>query len=103
MQKSANPSCRLLQAVCQACVKPIALRMVWQVSRAVKIPVIGLGGIMTATDAIEFILAGATAIEIGTANFIEPAISVKVAEGVEAYMKRHQIDDISQLIGALAV
>lgn len=86
-----------------ACVKPIALRMVWQVSRAVNIPVVGLGGIMTATDAIEFLLAGATAVEIGTANFIDPAVTVKVVEGIEDYMRRHNITDIHDLIGALEI
>ena len=84
-----------------ACVKPIALRMVWQVANAVKIPVIGLGGISSATDAIEFILAGATAIEIGTANFIDPAITVKVAKGIEEYLERHGFNSVSELIGAL--
>ncbi len=84
-----------------ACVKPIALRMVWQVSKAVRIPIIGLGGIMNATDAIEFLLAGATAVQIGTANFIDPAISAKVAAGITEYMRRHNIDDINELIGGL--
>lgn len=84
-----------------ACVKPIALRMVWQVSKAVHIPIIGLGGIMNATDAIEFLLAGATAVQIGTANFIDPAISAKVAAGINEYMRRHNIDDINELIGGL--
>lgn len=86
-----------------ACVKPIALRMVWQVKQAVKIPIIGLGGIMSATDAIEFLLAGATAVEIGTANFIDPAITVKVVEGIEAYMQRHGFNDIHEVIGGLIV
>ena len=84
-----------------ACVKPIALRMVWQVSKAVHIPLIGLGGIMNATDAIEFLLAGAPAVQIGTANFIDPAISAKVAAGINEYMRRHNIDDINELIGGL--
>lgn len=86
-----------------ACVKPIALRMVWQVSKAVHVPIVGLGGIMNATDAIEFLLAGATAIQIGTANFIDPAISAKVAAGIAEYMQRHGIDDINELIGGLQV
>lgn len=86
-----------------ACVKPIALRMVWQVSRAVKIPVVGLGGIMNATDAIEFLLAGATAVQIGTANFIDPAVTVKVVEGIEDYLQRHGMTDVNQLIGALEI
>ena len=86
-----------------ACVKPIALRMVWQVAKAVKIPVIGLGGISSATDAIEFLLAGASAIEIGTANFIDPTITVKVAKGIVEYCERHGIKNISDLTGALEI
>lgn len=82
-------------------VKPVALRMVWQVAQAVKIPVIGMGGIMNATDAIEFLLAGASAIQIGTANFIDPTTPVKVLEGIEEYMNRHRIERVSDLIGAL--
>lgn len=82
-------------------VKPVALRMVWQVAQAVKIPVIGMGGIMNATDAIEFLIAGATAIQIGTANFIDPTTPVKVLEGIEEYMKRHSITQVSDLIGSL--
>lgn len=84
-----------------ACVKPVALRMVWQVSRAVKIPVIGLGGISSATDAIEFLLAGASAIEIGTANFIDPAISAKVAKGIVEYCEKHGVVDVNELVGGL--
>ena len=84
-----------------ACVKPVALRMVWQVAKAVKIPVIGLGGISSATDAIEFLLAGASAIEIGTANFIDPAISAKVAKGITEYCERQGVKDINELIGGL--
>lgn len=86
-----------------ACVKPVALRMVWQVSRAVKIPVIGLGGISSATDAIEFLLAGASAIEIGTANFIDPAISAKVAKGIVEYCEKHGVEDVNELIGGLII
>ena len=82
-------------------VKPVALRMVWQVAQAVNIPVVGLGGIMNAKDAIEFILAGATAIQIGTANFIDPQVSVKIVEGIKDYMIRHQVSDINDLIGAI--
>lgn len=82
-------------------VKPVALRMVWQVARAVRIPVVGLGGIMTATDAIEFLLAGATAIEIGTANFIDPAVTVKVAAGINDYLERHGCRSVTEIIGAL--
>ncbi|MBP5642630.1 MAG: dihydroorotate dehydrogenase [Bacteroidales bacterium] len=84
-----------------ACVKPVALRMVWQVAKAVKIPVIGLGGISSATDAIEFLLAGASAIQIGTANFIDPAISAKVVKGIVEYCERQGVDDIHELIGGL--
>jgi dihydroorotate dehydrogenase (NAD+) catalytic subunit len=86
-----------------ACVKPVALRMVWQVAKAVKIPVIGLGGISSATDAVEFLLAGASAIQIGTANFIDPAITVKVADGIEEYLKRHGFKSVSEIVGALEV
>ena len=85
------------------CVKPVALRMVWQVAKAVKIPVVGLGGIMNATDAVEFFLAGASAIEIGTANFIDPAISVKVVEGINDYLERHGCKSVKEIIGALKV
>lgn len=84
-------------------VKPVALRMVWQTYKAVKIPIIGLGGIMNATDAIEFMLAGASAIQIGTANFIDPAIGAKVVSGIEDYMERHGVSDVTSLIGALQI
>ena len=77
--------------------------MVWQVAKAVKIPVIGLGGISSATDAIEFLLAGASAIQIGTANFIDPAITVKVVEGIEEYLVRHGFNSVRDIIGALEV
>ncbi len=86
-----------------AAVKPIALRMVWQVSKAVNIPVIGLGGISNWKDAVEFLLAGATAIEIGTANFIDPAITVKVADGINDYLDRHGFTSIKDIIGGLIV
>ena len=86
-----------------ACVKPVALRMVWQVSKAVKIPVIGLGGISSATDAIEFLLAGASAIQIGTANFIDPAISAKVAKGIVEYCERQGVSDVNELVGGMIV
>jgi len=86
-----------------ACVKPVALRMVWQVSKAVKIPVIGLGGISSATDAIEFLLAGASAIQIGTANFIDPAISAKVAKGIVEYCERQGVEDVNELVGGMIV
>ncbi len=84
-------------------VKPIALRMVWQVAKTVKIPVIGLGGIMNATDAIEFLLAGASAIQIGTANFIDPTVCEKVIDGINEYLDRHNYQSVSQIIGALEV
>ncbi|MDY3932087.1 MAG: dihydroorotate dehydrogenase [Muribaculaceae bacterium] len=84
-----------------ACIRPIAVRMVWQVANAVKIPVIGLGGIMNGRDAIEFILAGATAVQLGTANFIDPSITVKVVDYIADYMKRHGINDVNDLIGAM--
>lgn len=84
-------------------VKPVALRMVWQVSKAVKVPVVGLGGIMNAEDAVAFLLAGATAIEIGTANFIDPAITVKVVEGISAYLDRHGYHSVKEIIGGLEV
>lgn len=83
------------------CVKPVALRMVNQVAKAVGIPVVGLGGIMNATDAIEFIMAGATAIEIGTANFIDPAVTVKVAEGIDKWLDSHHVADIHDIIGVI--
>ena len=84
-------------------IKPVALRMVWQVAKAVGVPVVGLGGIMNADDAIAFLLAGATAIEIGTANFIDPAVTVKVAEGINAYLDRHGYHSVKEIIGALEV
>lgn len=81
------------------CVKPVALRMVYQVAHAVRIPVIGLGGISCATDAVEFLLAGASAIEIGTANFLDPAITVKVAQGIKDYLDRHGFQSVKDIIG----
>ena len=84
-------------------VKPIAPRMVWQVAKAVKVPVIGLGGIMNATDAIEFMLAGATAIQVGTANFIDPAISVKIVEGIDNYLNKNGFSSAKDIIGALEI
>ena len=81
--------------------KPIAVRMVYQVAQAVKVPIIGMGGITTAEDALEFILAGATAVSVGTANFINPYTTVEVVEGIEAYMKKNQVADICELIGAV--
>ena len=81
------------------CVKPVALRMVYQVAHAVRIPVIGLGGISCATDAVKFLLAGATAVEIGTANFLDPAITVKVAQGIKDYLDRHGFQSVKDIIG----
>ena len=82
-------------------VKPVALRMVWQTAQAVKVPIIGMGGIATATDAIEFLLAGATAIEVGTYNFVDPTATIQIVEGIENYMLRHGFSNITELIGAL--
>ncbi|WP_289632020.1 dihydroorotate dehydrogenase [uncultured Duncaniella sp.] len=82
-------------------VRPVAVRMVWQVAKAVKIPVIGLGGIMNGRDAIEFMLAGATAVEIGTANFIDPAVTMRVINYMEDYCSRHGINDINEIIGEI--
>ena len=84
-------------------VKPIALRMVWQVAKAVNIPVVGLGGITNATDAIEFLLAGASAIEVGTANFMDPAVTGKIVDGINDYLDRHGFASVRDIIGALEV
>ena len=83
------------------CVKPVALRMVWQTAKAVRIPVIGLGGIASWRDAVEFMLAGATAVQIGTSNFVDPTVSLKVIEGIAAYCERHGFHHASELVGAL--
>ena len=85
------------------CVKPVALRMVWQTYNAVKIPIIGMGGISCWQDAIEFILAGASAVQIGTYNFIDPAVSVKVVEGIKNYLDENYLDRITDLVGALKI
>lgn len=82
-------------------VKPVALRMVWQVAKAVNIPVIGLGGISSAADAIEFLMAGATAIQIGTANFLDPTITIKVRDGINQWLDEHNISDVNDIIGSL--
>ena len=82
-------------------VKPVAVRMVYQAANAVKIPIIGMGGITNADDALEFILAGATAVSVGTANFANPYAAKEVAEGIEAYMKKYQVEDIKDLVGAV--
>lgn len=84
-------------------IKPIALRMVWQVANSVKIPVVGLGGIMNATDAIEFLLVGATAVQVGTANFIDPAISVKIVDGIDKYLDDNGFKSVSEIVGGMIV
>lgn len=83
------------------CIKPIALRMVWQVAHSVGIPVIGLGGISTASDAIEFLLAGASAIQVGTANFIDPTVTLDIIDGIADYMQRHGFERVESLVGAM--
>lgn len=82
-------------------VRPVAVRMVWQVAKAVKIPVVGLGGILTARDALEFIMAGATAVEIGTANFVDPSVTVKIIDGIDEYLDRHGLRDLASIRGCL--
>ncbi|MGM9803658.1 MAG: dihydroorotate dehydrogenase [Muribaculaceae bacterium] len=84
-----------------ACIRPIAVRMVWQVANAVSIPVVGLGGIMNGRDAVEFMLAGATAVQLGTANFINPAVTMDVIDYIEDYLRRHNISSAKELIGAM--
>ena len=84
-------------------VKPIALRMVWQTAQTVKVPIIGMGGIASATDAIEFLLAGASAVEVGTYNFVDPSVTTQIVDGIEDYMRRHGFTDIQELIGALQI
>ncbi|MBQ8675594.1 MAG: dihydroorotate dehydrogenase [Bacteroidaceae bacterium] len=83
------------------CVKPVALRMVLQVAKAVRIPIVGLGGIMTATDAIEFLMCGATAIEVGTANFIDPAVTIKICNGINEWLDRHGVESVKDIIGVI--
>lgn len=85
------------------CIRPIAVRMVWQVANAVKVPVVGLGGIASGRDAIEFLLAGATAVQIGTANFVDPQVTVKAIDYIEDYLIRHQITSVRELIGGMEV
>ena len=84
-------------------VKPIALRMVWQTAQTVKVPIVGMGGIASATDAIEFLLAGASAVEVGTYNFVDPSVTTQIVDGIEDYMRRHGFTDIQDLIGALQI
>lgn len=81
-------------------IRPVAVRMVWQVYRAVKLPIIGMGGIITAEDAIEFILAGATAVAVGTASFVNPRATIDVLEGIERYLSENGVSDLKELIGA---
>jgi len=82
-------------------IKPVALRMVWQVAKAVKIPVIGIGGIMNAKDALEFLIVGAAAVQVGTANFVDPVACIRILEGIEDYLKRHDLDSLGDLVGSL--
>ncbi|MCR4922287.1 MAG: dihydroorotate dehydrogenase [Bacteroidaceae bacterium] len=103
MAIDAEKRCRLLSigtgGLSGPAVKPVALRMVWQVAHAVGIPVIGLGGIVSATDAVEFLLAGASAVEIGTANFLDPAVTIKVIQGINDYLERHGFTSVKEIIG----
>ena len=82
-------------------IKPIALRMVWEVAKAVKVPLVGMGGIMNATDAIEFFLAGASAIQVGTANYLDPTITLKIIDGIDTYLNYHKFNKLSDIIGCL--
>ena len=82
-------------------IRPVALRMVWQVAAAVDVPVIGIGGIMTAADALAFIIAGASAVQVGTANFVDPTVSIGIIEGIEAYLENNRIHDVNDLVGSL--
>ena len=84
-----------------AAVRPVAVRMVWQVKKAVKIPVMGLGGIMNGRDAIEFMLAGATAVQVGTANFIDPAVTVKIVDYIDDWCERHGVADVNEIVGEI--
>ena len=83
-------------------IHPVAVRMVYQTAQAVKVPIIGMGGIMNAADAIEMILAGATAVSVGTANFRNPAVTMEIVEGIERYMEQYHVSDIKELIGAVS-
>ena len=82
-------------------IRPVAVRMVWQVARAARVPVIGIGGILTADDALEFLIAGASAVQVGTANFINPRAALDIAAGIEAYLVRHAVADVRSIIGSL--
>ena len=101
VEKMSPPLSTITGGLSGPAIKPIALRMVWQVANAVKIPVIGMGGIMTSSDAIEFILAGASAIQVGTASFIDPQASIKILEGIEKYLIKKGFSDIKEIIGYL--
>jgi dihydroorotate dehydrogenase (NAD+) catalytic subunit len=83
-------------------IKPVALRMVWQASQAVKIPIVGVGGIMNATDALEFMMVGATAVQVGTANFVNPGSTIEIINGMDAWLRKEGLGDVKQLIGTLA-
>ena len=85
------------------CIRPIAVRMVWQVAQAVKVPVIGLGGIMNGRDAVEFLIAGATAIQVGTANFVDPIVTVKIVDYIADYLSRHNMSSVRELIGSIEI
>jgi dihydroorotate dehydrogenase (NAD+) catalytic subunit len=84
-------------------IKPIAVRMVWEVAQTVNIPIIGIGGITNALDAVEFLLAGATAVAVGTANFVNPRATIEIIDGLEAYLKEKNIKDIRQLVGQVKI
>ena len=84
-------------------IKPLALRMVWDVYKAVDVPIVGIGGIMNSTDAVEFLLAGATAVQVGTANFIDPQVSVKIIDGIQEYLEHHNYSSVQEIIGGLEV
>ena len=84
-------------------IRPIALRMVWQVARVIDVPVIGIGGIMTAEDALAFLIAGATAVQVGTANFVDPTATMTIIDGIETYLEENNISDVNELIGSLII
>jgi len=85
------------------CIKPIAIKLVWDAAKAVRIPIIGMGGIQSATDAIEFMMAGATAVAVGTANFYEPQTALQVIDGLGEFMRRHEIEDVREIVGSVRV
>ena len=100
-QKRRPQLARVLGGLSGPCVKPIALRMVWECHRAVKVPILGMGGITNGTDAVEFLLAGATAVAVGTANFVDPTTTMQVIDGIRAYCEQQGVSDVNELIGAL--